>query len=316
MSGEVTHTPEPAAVVSDSPSQGVEPHGAQMQTADSDDEQYITRSPAFKEPYFDEYGRQHYREPQPIKVKVKHAANVQQPTPAGTAEPLREPAADQGVQPAIAQAPEQPEPVVDAHSAQAYDESKAQAPTEQKAVAPANTASAADVEQPQTTDQAQRNSHQQADNAQQQTSPAADPQEVFVLNVMSSEGQLFAGAELLPTLLNLGFKFGEMDIFHRHLSPTGNGPVLFSMANMVKPGTFDVDHMEQFETHGVSLFMALPCAGDPSNNFALMLHAAEMLASELNGAVFDATRQPLTRQKVNEYKQRINDFERKNALVH
>ncbi len=268
----------------------------QATTEVEEEEQYITRSPAFKEPYFDEYGRQHYREPQPIKVKVKPAPVKVEPQPEPEPQGIQEPVAPQV------------EPV------QVAANSNAQAQPLNTETQPSNTVAPAQTETHQV--EAAPTQPQEAQASSAEAAPRqAEPQDVFVLNVMSGEGQLFAGAELLPTLLSLGFKFGEMDIFHRHLSPTGNGPVLFSMANMVKPGTFDVDHMEQFETHGVSLFMALPCAGDASNNFALMLHAAEMLASELNGAVFDATRQPLTRQKVNEYKQRIHDFERQNALV-
>lgn len=148
------------------------------------------------------------------------------------------------------------------------------------------------------------------------SAPASDePQDVFVLNVMAPEGQVFDGSELLPAMLTLGLKFGEMNIFHRHESDSGAGAVLFSLANMVKPGTFDIDNMEQFETHGISLFMAVPCAGQPSANFQLMLHAAEMLAAELNGQVLDVHRQPLTRHTVAHYKERIQSFERKQAAI-
>ncbi|MCE0556805.1 cell division protein ZipA [Motilimonas sp. E26] len=251
----------------------------QESVPESDEVEYVTRAPAFREPYFDEHGQKHYHEAKPVQVKVKPAAR---------------PAAVEHVVKA--------EPVVKAIVE----------PTVETNVVPEASATI-DTEQ----QKYEQVEHQQEAAEQPAKADAAyeGPQDVFVLNVMSREGTLFAGAELLPILLNLGFKFGEMDIFHRHLSPTGNGPVLFSMANMVKPGTFDVDHMEQFETHGLSLFMALPCAGDASNNFQLMLHASEMLASELNGLLLDGTRQPLTRQKVNEYKQRITDFERQQALV-
>jgi len=140
------------------------------------------------------------------------------------------------------------------------------------------------------------------------------PQDVFVLNVVGGE-QPLQGASLLPVLLTLGFKFGEMNIFHRHQDSAGNGKVLFSLANMVKPGVFDLDTMEQFETPGVSLFMTVPCAGDAMANFELMLQAAQKLADELDGQLLDGHRNPLTQQMVQHYAERIREFERKRLLA-
>ena len=64
-------------------------------------------------------------------------------------------------------------------------------------------------------------------------------EEVLVINVVAREGDGFKGPALLQNILESGLRFGEMDIFHRHESMAGNGEVLFSMANALKPGTFD-----------------------------------------------------------------------------
>ncbi|ARD22907.1 cell division protein ZipA [Shewanella japonica] len=135
--------------------------------------------------------------------------------------------------------------------------------------------------------------------------PLGEPQDVLVLHVVAREGEQMHGAELLPSLLSLNFKFGDMDIFHRHLDNAGNGKVLFSMANMLKPGVFDPDNMEQFVTQGVVLFMTLPCHGDPLMNFSIMLNSAQQLADDLGAEVLDGQRQPWTDSTKQEYLGRI-----------
>lgn len=136
----------------------------------------------------------------------------------------------------------------------------------------------------------------------------ADPSDVLVLHVVS-KGEPISGAELLPNLLTMGFKFGEMDIFHRHQSSAGTGPVLFSLANMVNPGTFNPDHMEQFTTEGVALFMTLPSQGDPRVCFSMMEGAAKGLA-DLHGAeVLDGQRNPWNSATQEAYLARIHRAE-------
>ncbi|MBW8192145.1 cell division protein ZipA [Neiella marina] len=145
--------------------------------------------------------------------------------------------------------------------------------------------------------------------------PMPEPEEVLILTVVAAPGDELPGADLLPSLLTLGFKFGEMGIFHRHEDSSGQGRVLFSLANMVKPGTFDVDNMESFKTPGISLFMTLPNAGEATQSFNMMLNAAQKLARELKGQVLDDTRSVLTNQKIRHYQERIREFERKRLIV-
>ncbi|ROQ30025.1 cell division protein ZipA [Gallaecimonas pentaromativorans] len=144
---------------------------------------------------------------------------------------------------------------------------------------------------------------------------APEPQDVLVLHVVAKEDEPIEGAELLPLLLTLGMRFGEMDIFHRHKESSGRGPVLFSMANMVNPGTFDVDNMEQFNTRGVALFMTLPNAGDAMKAFAMMLSAAQKMAEEFGCQVLDGDRNLVTQQTVQHYQGQIREFTRRQLLA-
>ncbi|MGI5308902.1 cell division protein ZipA [Rheinheimera sp. WS51] len=150
---------------------------------------------------------------------------------------------------------------------------------------------------------------------QETTSTAAEPSEVLILYVLLPENKEIKGDDLLSALLTLGFKYGDMDIFHRHTDSSGSGEVLFSLANMFNPGTFDLDNMKQLQTRGLSLFMTLPGPGDALQNFNLMHNAAKKLASEFSGQVLDGQRSVLTVQTVRHYVDKIREFQRQ-KLIH
>lgn len=140
-----------------------------------------------------------------------------------------------------------------------------------------------------------------------------EPEEVIVLHVTGD----IQGAVLLQQMTELGFKFGDFDIFHRHVDTAGNGSVLFSLANMFNPGSFNIDTIETFQTDGVALFLALPIKSNSLQAFTMMHNAAVKLANAIGqGQVLDEHRNPLTRQAVQHIHQRIREFERKRLIKH
>lgn len=140
------------------------------------------------------------------------------------------------------------------------------------------------------------------------------PDMVLVINVMARRGEYFAGSLLLEALLVNGLRFGDMDIFHRHESSDGKGKILFSLANIVMPGTFDLVEMDQFETPGFSMFLSLPIAGDSLGAYNLMADTAQALAQELGGELKDEHRSVMTRQTIEHDRQRVIEYERKKRL--
>lgn len=155
------------------------------------------------------------------------------------------------------------------------------------------------------------------EHKQEAKSPSPEqpaPQEVIVINVMAHQGEYFEGNQLLEVLTSQNMRFGFMDIFHRHHNEDGSGESLFSVANIVKPGTFDLNAMDDFTTPGISMFMMLPLKGDSVAAFGLMARTAKVIAQSLEGELKDEQRSVMTQQTFEHCRQRVIEFERKRRL--
>lgn len=120
---------------------------------------------------------------------------------------------------------------------------------------------------------------------------AAEPQ-MITLYVVAPEHQTFNGEFVVQSLEALGLQYGEYQIFHRHqLMGNSSSPVIFSVANMMQPGIFDLNKLQQFSTIGLVLFMHLPSEGNDIVNLKLLLKTAENLAQSLGGFVLNEQRE-------------------------
>lgn len=140
------------------------------------------------------------------------------------------------------------------------------------------------------------------------------PEEVLIINVLSRDNNGFNGADLLEVLLACDVRFGDMDIFHRYEGAQGQGRIQFSVANLVKPGTFDLETIREFYTPGISLFLQLPGPEDSLGAFDCMAETASCLVKNLQGEMRDEGHSVLTAQTLEHYRERIRDYERKRLM--
>lgn len=135
--------------------------------------------------------------------------------------------------------------------------------------------------------------------------------EVFMLNVVSRSAEGFRGDDILQILLACDLRFGDMDFFHRHEFEAGRGAIQFSVADMMKPGVFDIDNMADLTTPGLVFFVTLPGPEDMMQAYDYMLETAQAVARNLTGDVLDESRSAMTRQSMEHNRQQIRELERR-----
>ena len=139
---------------------------------------------------------------------------------------------------------------------------------------------------------------------------SGDSQLIVSLTLMARDKQKFSGTELHDALEAAGLKHGEFDIYHfRDADAEDDARAVFSVANIVKPGTFNTATMHGLTTSGLALFMQTPGPMTASEAFDAMLEKAQFLAQRLNGVVGDEQRVALNPQRIRALRERTLNYD-------
>jgi len=134
---------------------------------------------------------------------------------------------------------------------------------------------------------------------------------IVTLYVVARGNAHFSGSDVAVAAEKAGLQFGDMQIFHRPLDGKPETGPIFSMANMVKPGTFDMSRIDELQTPGLSFFMTLPGPLSALDAWDAMLPAAQRMAELLGGNVLDEERNALGRQRIAVLRDELRSWDRK-----
>jgi len=141
--------------------------------------------------------------------------------------------------------------------------------------------------------------------------PAQLPVErIVTLFVVAREGGSFNGPDLVVAAEKAGLEFGDMGIYHRLVDGKRELGPIFSVANMLKPGNFDLSRLDGLQTPGVSFFMTLPAPLPALDAWDAMLPTAQRLAELLDGQVLDEERNALGRQRIAHIRDQLRGWDR------
>ncbi|MGR4069843.1 cell division protein ZipA [Billgrantia sp. C5P2] len=152
-------------------------------------------------------------------------------------------------------------------------------------------------------------------NAERARDTLSQADEIIVISVLSREEAGFSGEALLNLMLACGLRYSsDMGIFHRFETEDPDSELQFSMVNVLKPGTFPIEAMDEFRTPGITLLMPLPGAMDTAAAFEAMVETAMVIVRNLGGELKDENHSVMTAQTVGFARQRVQEFERRNRL--
>ena len=119
--------------------------------------------------------------------------------------------------------------------------------------------------------------------------------------------QRLEGAKLQEALLAESLQHGKYGIFHR-LHADGN--IVFSVASMVEPGTFELEKMGETLYPGITMFTQLPGPVPGMHALNELVACARRLQAILGGTLQDERGVPLTVHRIERMRQEVREFER------
>lgn len=140
--------------------------------------------------------------------------------------------------------------------------------------------------------------------------PAADFDKIISLYVAAKAGHMLRGEDIVVAAEKTGLTFGHMNVFHRLIEHHPERGPVFSMANIMQPGSFDMAAIRELETPAIAFFLTLPAPLTALDAWEMMLPNVQRMAELLNGVVLDDSRNALGRQRIQHIREELRGYDR------
>src|SRR3546814_16459595 len=101
-----------------------------------------------------------------------------------------------------------------------------------------------------------------------------------------------------------------MNVFHRLVETHPERGPIFSVANIMKPGSFDMAQIQSLETPAIAFFLTLPAPINALDAWEAMEPIARRMAELLDGVVLDESRNALGRQRIAHLREELRTYDR------
>ncbi len=133
---------------------------------------------------------------------------------------------------------------------------------------------------------------------------------LVTLFVVAMPGEEISGYELVVATEKCGLEFGDRDVYHRLVDGRPEAGPVFSVANMTKPGSFDLATITDLMTPGLTFFMTLPGPMRALDAWDTMLPTAQRMAELLGAQVLDEEHNALGRQRIQHLRDELRAYDR------
>ena len=138
------------------------------------------------------------------------------------------------------------------------------------------------------------------------------PTKILQINLVMRNGEI-SGQMILDLAAELNLELGEFNIFHRMDKKTNKS--IFSMANIVEPGSFDKAAMESFKTPGLTLFSQLPAPVDCVKVYTDMVDVAKRIRYIVGAEMQDSSHSVMTAQSIEHEREAVVQYRHKLQLA-
>lgn len=142
-----------------------------------------------------------------------------------------------------------------------------------------------------------------------------DQNSFMMISVHAKPHAVFSDYSFLQTMGSVGLVYGEHKIFHYDVKTDIGMHRLFSVAQLNKPGTFDMDHVETINCKGLLLFIDLQACRKQILALDCMLEAAYQLAEDLDGIMYEGYNTPWQDDTPRALTQQLEQYQKNNKRI-